>query len=76
MLEQAVGVEHGHSFVKGLLSLWVFSAAVSALSPPKDRSSQFYFWVYRFGHLLAANLDQFQFTESLLAKQQTVDERT
>lgn len=41
-----------------LITLWIFSAAVSALSAPDDKSSQLYAWVYRFLHLLAANLDR------------------
>jgi hypothetical protein len=38
--------------------LWIFSAAVSAMDPPETRDSRFYGWLYRFTHLLAANLDR------------------
>lgn len=34
------------------------SAAVSAMDPPKNSDSNFYGWLYRFTHLLAANLDR------------------
>ena len=47
-----------HSFLRGLITLWVFSAAVSAMGAPGATSSQLYQWLYRFGHLLAANLDR------------------
>jgi hypothetical protein len=46
------------SFVSGALGLWVFSAAVCALSAPDGNSSKAYQWLYRFSHLLAANLDR------------------
>jgi hypothetical protein len=46
------------SFVSGALGLWVFSAAVCAMSTPDDKSSKAYQWLYRFSHLLAANLDR------------------
>jgi hypothetical protein len=36
----------------------VFSAAVSAMDPPKIGGNGFYGWLYRFTHLLAANLDR------------------
>ena len=47
-----------HFFLRGLATLWVFSAAVSALSAPDCKSSPLYQWLYRFMHLLAANLDR------------------
>ena len=47
-----------HLFLRGLATLWVFSAAVSALSAPDGNSSSGYQWLYRFTHLLAANLDR------------------
>lgn len=50
------------SFVSGALGLWVFSAAVCALSTPDANSSKAYQWLYKFSHLLAANLDRAGFT--------------
>ncbi len=47
-----------YSFWTGAGVLWVFSAAVSAMDPPKTGASRFYGWLYRFTHLLAANLDR------------------
>ena len=47
-----------HFFWWGLATLWVFSAAVSALNAPDSNSSPGYQWLYRFTHLLAANLDR------------------
>lgn len=47
-----------HFYWSGLASLWVFSAAVSAMTQPGEKSSIGYQWVYRFTHLLAANLDR------------------
>ena len=44
------------------VALWVFSAAVSAMSVPTISSSQDYQWFYRFAHLLAANLDRAGFS--------------
>ncbi len=52
------GLQQGHLFWKGILCLWIFSAAVSALSPPGETSGPAYQWLYRFSHLLAANLDR------------------
>jgi len=46
------------SFWTGAGALWVFSAAVSAMDPPKNGDRSFYGWLYRFTHLLAANLDR------------------
>lgn len=46
------------SFWTGAGALWVFSAAVSAMDPPNTGDSRFYGWLYRFTHLLAANLDR------------------
>ncbi len=46
------------SFVSGALGLWVFSAAVCAMSAPDGKSSKAYQWLYGFAHLLAANLDR------------------
>ena len=40
------------------LGLWVFSAAVCAMSAPDGKSGKAYQWLYRFSHLLAANLDR------------------
>ncbi len=42
----------------GFIVLWLFSAAVSALKPPDERSREAYTWLYRFLHFLAANLDR------------------
>ena len=51
-------VEAPHQFILGLATLWVFSAAVSAMAAPDVNTSQGYQWLYRFTHLLAANLDR------------------
>jgi len=48
----------GSHFWGGLATLWIFSAAVSAMCPPVASSTQQYQWLYRFAHLLAANLDR------------------
>ncbi|TCK71975.1 hypothetical protein [Acidipila rosea] len=53
------GIGSTHNFWVGAAALWVFSAAVSAMNAPNMQSSQFYGWLYRFTHLLAANLDKF-----------------
>ncbi len=50
--------EAGQKFWRGLAALWVFSAAISALSPPDQRSGRAYRWLFTFAHLLAANLDR------------------
>ncbi|HEX3437720.1 MAG TPA: hypothetical protein VHT24_13205 [Pseudacidobacterium sp.] len=42
----------------GVGALWLFSAAVSAMDAPRTGDSRFYGWLYRFTHLLAANLDR------------------
>jgi hypothetical protein len=47
-----------HLFWRGVVTLWVFSAAVGAMGQPDGKSSQEYEWLYRFLHLLAANLDR------------------
>jgi len=46
------------SFWTGAVALWLFSAAVSAMDKPNNSDSRFYGWLYRFTHLLAANLDR------------------
>jgi hypothetical protein len=46
------------SFWTGAGALWIFSAAVSAMDAPQAGDSRFYGWLYRFTHLLAANLDR------------------
>jgi len=51
-------VDAAQSFWTGAGTLWVFSAAVSAMDPPRTGDSSFYRWLYRFTHLLAANLDR------------------
>ncbi len=48
----------GHSFALGVGALWIFSAAVSAMGAPNEKSSPGYQWLFRFSHLLAANLDR------------------
>jgi hypothetical protein len=50
--------DSAQSFWTGAGALWVFSAAVSAMDPPKTGDGSFYRWLYRFTHLLAANLDR------------------
>ncbi len=55
---EVLPTQQQHLFWKGLCTLWVFSAAVSALSPPDEKSGPAYRWLYRFSHLLAANLDR------------------
>ena len=52
------GAGRPHVFWEGLATLWVFSAAVSAMSLPNSKSSSGYQWLFRFTHLLAANLDR------------------
>ena len=47
-----------HGFAGGVAALWIFSAAVSAMSVPTAESSPAYQWLFRFAHLLAANLDR------------------
>lgn len=42
----------------GAGALWLFSAAVSAMDAPRAEDGRFYGWLYRFTHLLAANLDR------------------
>ena len=54
--ELLMGGQHG--FVNGVALLWIGSAAVSAMRAPNEKSSQGYCWLYRFCHLLAANLDR------------------
>lgn len=45
-------------FWTGAGALWIFSAAVSAMDAPQPKDGGFYRWLYRFTHLLAANLDR------------------
>ena len=52
------GAGTAQSFWTGAGALWIFSAAVSAMDPPEAGASRFYGWLYRFTHLLAANLDR------------------
>jgi len=52
------GAGTAQSFWTGAGALWIFSAAVSAMDPPEIGASRFYGWLYRFTHLLAANLDR------------------
>jgi len=47
-----------HLFLNGFAALWIGSAAVSAMNPPCSSSGQVYQWLYRFLHLLSANLDK------------------
>lgn len=51
-------MEGSHFYFQGLATLWIFSAAVSAMQAPGSNSSRGYQWLYRFTHLLAANLDR------------------
>lgn len=60
------GAEGTRSFMSGLTVLWVFSAAVSAMNSPDANSSKGYRWLYRFTHLLAANLDRAWLVDSEL----------
>ena len=60
------------SFFSGLTALWIFSAAVSALSAPDAKSGKVYQWLFRFSHLLAANLDR----AGLLPEEACVAEET
>jgi hypothetical protein len=50
--------EGSHLFLRGVMTLWVFSAAVGAMGQPDGKSGRGYEWLYRFLHLLAANLDR------------------
>ncbi len=47
-----------HLFLRGVVTLWIFSAAVGAMGQPDVKSGPGYEWLYRFLHLLAANLDR------------------
>lgn len=38
-------------------AFWIFMAAVDAMPEPQSATG-FYAWLYRFGHLLAANLSR------------------
>lgn len=58
IVSEYVAFGGSHPFVGGLATLWIFSAAVSAMCEPDQKSSQAYQWLYRFTHLLAANLDR------------------
>lgn len=58
MMSFMYSCDSAQSFWTGAGALWVFSAAVSAMDPPKNSDSNFYGWLYRFTHLLAANLDR------------------
>ena len=51
--------------VNGVLLLWLFSAGVGALRMPDSESSALYTWLFRFLHLLAANLDRAGLLEQL-----------
>ena len=55
---EAMARSESHSFASGIAALWVFSAAVSAMSVPTGDSGPGYQWLFRFAHLLAANLDR------------------
>jgi hypothetical protein len=46
-----------HLFWTGVISMWVFCAAVYNLPDPTEKSSGLYRWVYGFLHQLAANFD-------------------
>ena len=46
-----------HFFASGIALLWIGSAAISALPAPCGGSRPAYQWLYRFLHLLAANVD-------------------
>ncbi len=54
----AMAQSDSQSFAGGVAALWVFSAAVSAMSVPTEKSGPGYQWLFRFAHLLAANLDR------------------
>jgi hypothetical protein len=58
LLSGLQGLGGASPFVSGALGLWVFSAAVCAMSAPDGKSGKAYQWLYRFSHLLAANLDR------------------
>jgi hypothetical protein len=58
LLSELRGGSGAAPFVSGALGLWVFSAAVCAMSAPDGTSGKAYRWLYRFSHLLAANLDR------------------
>jgi hypothetical protein len=47
-----------HSFWLGVGAVWAFSAFVSGMPAPDDKSGKGYKWLYSSLHLLAANLDK------------------
>lgn len=47
-----------HGFWVGIGSLWAFSAFVSGMPAPDDKSGKGYRWLYGSLHVFAANLDK------------------
>jgi hypothetical protein len=45
-------------FWKILACYWVFSAAIGAMPTPKVDGSQWYQFVFRFGHILSGNVNR------------------
>lgn len=45
-----------HPFWSAVVGYWIFSAAVNALDPPTDKSSEGYKWVYKFLNRLSGNI--------------------
>jgi hypothetical protein len=43
-----LGLIQAHPYISGMLAMLVFSTAVGALPTPKDNSSQFYEFVFKF----------------------------
>ena len=41
----------------GIVLFWIVSAAVRALPKPKEASSDFYLWFFRFTHIMLTNFE-------------------
>ncbi len=50
------GLSSQQSFIAGIAVLWVFSAAVAAMTPPTEKSGSFYTWFYKFLKMLSGDL--------------------
>lgn len=47
---------HQHLFGDAVALFWIYSAAVSAMPAPTDKSGGGYQWLYSFLHTIAGNL--------------------
>jgi hypothetical protein len=50
------GLSGHESFILGVASLWLVSAAVGALNVPTTSSSNFYQWFYKFSKTVVGDL--------------------